>query len=196
MESTAVNVHSKTKTTVQVSTSCSFTLGFFSPSALWSYLNTIQMLSYLAMLNIELPLPLFALLTGSLDFNPLPNILSYVMPKEGPLPIYRAILIGYDTSQLIYNIGSIIFMLFLFLLAYPLLLLIQRLVKPKGKIYNLAGKGIANYRWNVFTRLIIQTYIELELAAVFQIQAFKDFSYDWSGKLNLVLGSIFLVRFI
>jgi hypothetical protein len=195
-QSTAVSIHSKTQTTVQVSTSCSFTLGFFSPSALWGYLNTIQMLSYLAMLNIELPLILFAFLTGSLDFNPLPNILSYMMPKEGPLPIYRAILIGYDTSQFIYNIGSILFTLFLFLLAYPLLLLVQRLVKPKGKIYNLAGKCIANYRWNVFTRLIIQTYIELELAAVFQIQALKDFSYDWSGILNLVLGSIFLVRFI
>ena len=91
------------------------------------------------MLNIELPLLLFATLSGVGDFNPLPNFIEYVIPVEGPSPEYRVMLLGYDTCQFLINIGGIITTLLISILTYPLLYSIKQVLgkrRAEGYLYN------------------------------------------------------------
>jgi hypothetical protein len=137
---------------------------------------------------------LFATLTSMRSYNPIPNIITYFMPEKGPRPLQRASLLGYETGQFLINIGDIVTSLFISLGVFLILIIINKILPDKYN-HKLIGQKvrqyIQDYKWNVFTRFYIESYIELGIAATIQIFNMKDISnYD---DLNININIIFAV---
>jgi hypothetical protein len=172
-------------------------MSFSSTTQLWSFINTIQLLSLISLLNVDLPMMLFAALISSRSYNPIPNIITYMIPEKGPRPFRRASLLGYETGQFLLNIGDIITALFITIGTLPILIIIKKVLPQRYQMKYIGKKVsqlIQDYRWNVFTRLYIEGYIEFAVAALIQLYT-KSYLSDYSD-YNMMINFIFAVLMI
>jgi hypothetical protein len=132
-----------------------------SPSAAWGLISSIQLLGYIPMMDIDLPLALVEYFKASLDFNPLPNLFSYFVFEEGSVPVC-AERQGFDSSNFLDNAGQLLTTSFLLALSWPLCCLF-------GLVSKHFRKAASEYRWNYFTRFVIQGSVELLVAALVQV---------------------------
>jgi hypothetical protein len=197
-DSDAQELASQGSTASSSITTIAAAMSFSSTAGLWNLVNTIQLLSVLPLLNIELPIMLFATLISMRSYNPIPNIMSYIMPEKGPRPFRRASLLGYETSQFFINIGDILTTLSITLVLLPILIVIKKILPDKYHqkfIGKKVKQYIQGYKWNVFTRFYIECYIELAIAAAVQIFAMKDISdyKDFNIDINIIFAVLILV---
>jgi hypothetical protein len=150
------------------------------------------------MLNIDIPILLFGLLSGLRGYSPIPNLISYMMETEGPKPYNKAVLMGYDSSQFLLNCGDMLTIIFITIILFPVFFLVKKLIPTKFSttwIYGFFLSCFLEYRWNVFTRFFVESYIEIAIAAIMQIWVAGDSSIYESSNLiaNLVLSLPILV---
>jgi hypothetical protein len=141
----------------------SLSLGFISgnPAAAWGLMSSTQLLQFIPMMDIHFPLALKAYLKSSADFNPLPNLFSYFAAQEGPVPAC-AQRQGLDSSDFLENAGRFLTTFVLCFLCLPVLCLL-------GLLSSWFIRLAFEYRWNFFSRFIIQGLVELQVAAFVQL---------------------------
>jgi hypothetical protein len=193
--SKAQELHSKGGTATGGIAGSMMLLSLSSLSGLWFFINVIQMYSFLPLLNVDLPIMLFALLASLRGYCPVPNLMEYMIPIEDPKPPYRAGLLGYETSQFLYNSGEMVSAL-LFSISIEVFLMLVRLILPKKWSNSILGKVLNNLvsecRWNLFIRFFIESYIEIGIAAGIQLLKIKDISNlnSLNQIVNILFGSI------
>jgi hypothetical protein len=197
-DSNAELLNSRGSTTSKSAVSGAVLFGITVPSGIWSFINTLQLMSLIPMLNIDIPILLFGLLSGLRGYSPIPNLISYMMDTEGPKPYNKAVLMGYDSSQFLLNCGDMLTTIFITIILFPVFFLVKKLIPTKFSntwIYGFFLSCLLDYKWNVFTRFFVESYIEIAIAAIMQIWVAGDSSIYESSNLiaNLVLSLPILV---
>jgi hypothetical protein len=162
-EANSVSSFTQASSTTAILASLTFGLMSGSPSAAWGLISCTQLLGYIPMMDIDLPLALAKYFKASLDFNPLPNLFSYFDSEEGSVPAC-AERQGFDSSNFLDNAGQLLTTSFLLALCWPFFCLF-------GLISKHFRKAASEYRWNYFTRFVIQGSIELQVAALVQVSS-------------------------
>jgi hypothetical protein len=163
----AVGSSARLITTVAISALAFSGLASGNMTAVWTLINSLQILSYIPMMDLSLPKPLFKFFTNLLSFGILPNIFQYFVPNEGPTVPKSAERIGTDTSLFLLNSGDLLTTFALSLVAIPLIYLGSRLN------YSLVRKHcvglLKDFRWNFFIRLAVEGYLELTFSCLLQV---------------------------
>ena len=129
------------------------------PSLIWTLIGTMQLLSYLSMININYP-PLLSQYFVSLNYFLIPNFFTYFW-------------VGIPQTSFFFTTGrDLSIMVFMLLLYYFLKILTTIL---KGKVLNLVRKLLLNFKWNCAIRIWIFCYAELVNGSLSQI-LYLDYS--------------------
>jgi hypothetical protein len=163
-------------TAVSASTAGGFATG--SMSSAWGMINNIQIIGYIPMMNINLPLALSSFFTSVLDFNLVPNVFENFQPDDSPKNIKSARKVGIDSSLFMVNCGATLTTFLAALLFWPLSCGLSKLRNHRvaGYFYDASTK----YKWNFFIRFVIEGYLDLLLAALFQLQ------FASAGSFNII----------
>jgi hypothetical protein len=159
-------------------------------ASVWAVVNTIQVLAFIPMCELNLPLPLSAFFTSLLNFNLIPNVFGYFVPDEASVSFSRAEAVGINSSVFLLNGGELITTFVLGLLLWPLSLFLLRV--KAAKIGDFFRKMAEDFQWSYFIRFCFESQLELTIAALLQMPKLSASSI--SLIMNSILASLVLVR--
>jgi hypothetical protein len=193
----AAKIQGQTRTQTMSISSTVLSFAITGSTSVWCFINTLQIISIIPLINVDLPDYLFAVLTGSRSYIPIPNFIGKLVPKEGSTSFYRAYLLGFSRPEFIYNTGEALSGIIAIILIYPILLLIRKLTRAKYSkkyLFKLLESYISNYRWNVFLRFLLESYLEITLSAFIQLYQYDFLISPSPNELaNFSICIIFLV---
>lgn len=135
-----------------------------NPSSIWTFLNTIILLSYIPLSSIPISERVSEFLSGfELEIIPIPNIFDYTLDYSYENPHPKALEFGIDTKLFLINTGEILTIFSANLLLIPFAWLLSR-CKCK-KIHKSFSKLLKNYQYGFFLRFWIQGYLDFCIAA-------------------------------
>jgi hypothetical protein len=129
--------------------------------------HNIQIVGYIPMMHIDLPIRLSSFFISVRDFNLVPNAFEYFVTDDSPQNIKSACRVGIDSSLFIMNAGELFTTFLLMLLFWPVSWLLSKSSNPKFAkyFYDVSSR----FRWSFFIRFLTEGYIDLTLAALFQL---------------------------
>ncbi|CAG9314446.1 unnamed protein product [Blepharisma stoltei] len=167
-------VTSQTTAAVQSIIGSSVAVSFINPNpaSLWSMMNILNYIAYLGLTKIPMTDSFYAFVTSMNGSYYLPNLFEYFIDKsQGTAPYTQAIKYGYDTDLFLINVGSAITALGAIVASLPVVYFLsncsQRYLAKK-----LAGI-LKNYKWSVFVRFWIQSYLDFTAAALIGLLNFS-----------------------
>ena len=177
----------------QASTSTSVGLSIISnPASAWVLINTLQLIIYLPISSNNLSQNLRDFCASFGDFNLLPNLFLYMFSESSSSrPSKNEREVGIDTSVFFINAGKNFTLLISFVFLYPLIFILWKL--QLGKLSQRLLKILKNYKYGIFIRYLIQSYLDLLIFSIIQIRS--DINMP-SGYFNLVISSVCMVIFI
>jgi hypothetical protein len=172
------------------SVSASIALGFVRGrmSSTWSLINTLQIIGYIPMMDLDLPLALSEFFKSVLNFSFLPSVFDVLVPGDGPSAVSSAQRVGIDTSLFIINAGELFTYSFALVCLWPLACLLTRLPEPKLAAYFREVSD--SYCWGFFLRFFIESYLDLVFASVFQLGSLSEVEYSSSILVSVGLALI------
>jgi hypothetical protein len=174
-------------TAVSSTTAASFSTG--SMSSAWGMINNIQMIGFIPMMDIDLPLGLKSFFVSVLTFNLVPNFFEYFEPDDSPKNIESACRVGKTSSLFMSNAGELFSTFFIMLLFWPVTCSLA-----KAKNHKVAGyfyDASSSYKWSFFIRFLIEGYLELTFAALFQLHSMTLSSFNLIA--NMCFAAAFMV---
>jgi len=132
----------------------------------WIFLNTIQVLSYLPLINIEMPNRLSEFLQGVNPLGSLPNLWDFVQTFNCDSPDLNPKFYdyGFTCKHFIYNTGELLLCFLIGILAFFLLLVLY--ISKCKYCRNVLTSKLGSYKWAYFYRFWMQSYIELAFPVV------------------------------
>jgi hypothetical protein len=141
-----------------------------SPSMMMSMLNTVQFISYLPLMNLDIEPQLRALLIGSNPFANLPNYaLKVIDPDDFEVPFPRAEDYGFETSGFVVNIGKNILVLVSLLASHLVVAGLSRCCCVSVRLY--FRKMLQCYHLDNYVLFILASFIELHVQASVQLRS-------------------------
>lgn len=132
----------------------------------WSFLNTIQIFSYLNLLQVKMPLILKSYIESQEDYYISYNLLQNIM-NDSQKPYKKAQDFKYPYSNLVLNTGKPLFILYVIICIHLLSKISLRFAK--GKLKLLLNKVSMMFSYGVYLRFLIQMYIEFSVPALLQL---------------------------
>ncbi|OMJ83264.1 hypothetical protein SteCoe_15852 [Stentor coeruleus] len=140
-----------------------------NPSAVWSLINTIQIISYISLGSAPLTPRLKNFLGSFGQYNIAPNVAYYIFaPNSTSEPYLEARRFGLQTSVFWLNTGSMFTIFFVACVLWPVLLILSKFKLFENRKLT---KIIENYRYSFFIRFIIQTFLDVGIYAIIQIRS-------------------------
>ena len=128
----------------------------FSPTSLFDFMNTAEILGVVILFNMDLYPVLSSFLLGAQTFSIIPNIFSFfINQNEGVALPQKDLDYGNSTNLFLLNDGNQIFIFILFLLILFALLLLSLKTKFKTKL----RRPLAYFKYGFFLRFLIQNYL-------------------------------------
>jgi hypothetical protein len=158
IEANSVSSYTTTATTIAVLSALPLSVISGESSSAWTLQSGTEMLQYIPMMDIDFPLALVEYFKASADFNPIPNLFSYFAAEEGSVPAC-AQRQGVDSSSFLENAGQVLTTFGICFLFWPLSCLL-------GLISRYFIIVALEYRWNFFSRSIVQSSHKLQVAAL------------------------------
>jgi hypothetical protein len=144
-------------------------------SNFWSFLNNIQIGSYLSLLKITMPPRTLGASKAFSTFNFIPNLFKLFLDKKGPEIESLYTENDIETVQFLINSGKILTILCIFLTSYLILKIIHQgayFLNRESKLTKMLSIVINQFEWNGFTRLYFQTYADLSFYSMLNISYF------------------------
>lgn len=154
-------------TAMTVSTIAGMTSG--NMSSAWSLINTIQMLAYIPMMNIDLPIQLSSFFKALFSYNLVPNIFNYFIHDDSPRNSRSARRDDIDSTLFLVNAGQLLSSLLVGLAIAPFIWLLS--IINVRRIKEFFESMLQSYCWNYFIRFALEAYLEILFASVFQVRA-------------------------
>lgn len=143
-----------------------------NPAAAWAILNTIQFVTYFPLNSNSLTPGIRAFCMGIGDYNLLPNAMEYIFsPNSTSSPYKEASDYGVTSSVFWINIGPNISVFLAILAIWPFIFFISKL--KIGKIAVKSAKFLGNYKYSIFLRFWIQTYLDVGVYSLIQLKAVR-----------------------
>jgi len=164
-------------------------------SLLWTMINTLQVIEFLPLLNVNLPsfsLEVFKLLSIShFDFLPFDiifdefNVTDYTSPYT-----YNFEVVGYESREVIQNLIDIVTLSFIFvvlILAYGL----SKMLFKRYKMGRWSGKQFSKWKYNNTITFMKETYLPITIFALVNLKLYSkpEFIFEY---LNLILSIVYL----
>ena len=155
--------------TAKIGASVGLTASIMSnPTALWSVLNTIQLIIFLPLNSVPYPKKLKNMSKSLVDYNFFPNVFSYfIEPYCTSKPYKQAYDFGITSSVFFINTGKIIFILIAIVLYLCAFYMCGIFFMSSEKFKRLSLK----YKFNVLLRFWIQSYTEIGFFSVIQLKS-------------------------
>jgi hypothetical protein len=136
-------------------------------SSAWVLINSIQIIGFIPMTNVELLIGLSSFLKSVLDLKSIPNLFKYFISDDSPLNFQSARRVGKHSSLFLVNGGQLITILLLMLALWPGIYFTSK--APYAKMARRLCEVSANYKWSFFIRFVIEGYLQLTFAALLQL---------------------------
>ena len=182
---------------IAMATSLSSIFTNTQPSMVWATFNTVQILSYLPLQNIQFPPDLENFLILIQSINILPNLCLFMnlYNCNSPEIIVPFVIYGYTCSYFVTNIAQTVLAFVILILSLLCFWIFYKTTGGKAQEYFL--KRIKDFKYNALIRFWIESFIEIVIASVISANTviYMQFDlYSFSDSLNSVLGVIFIVR--
>ena len=170
-----------------------------TPASLWSFINSIQMLIYIYMFDLDLDERTSGYLLGLRKYNLFPNVfelfgMDYGISHQFP----KAHKLGYYTNSFMVNVGEWISCFLFFVFVYYLIYFVNKAFRDtkfrSSRINRMLVQKIKSYKYGFFIRFWIQCYIEF-IVSFFLAVLSTDFAIVEQA-LNFYFAVLFGVRFI
>jgi hypothetical protein len=124
------------------------------------------------------------------DFNIVPNVFEYFEPDDSPKNTKSARRVGIDSSLFMVNCGETLTTFLAALMFWPISCAptLVRNHRIAGYFYDASTK----YKWNFFIRFVIEGYLDLLLAALFQLQFVEASSFNVIANCALAVIALFI----
>jgi hypothetical protein len=163
--------------------------------SMWALLNTIQILTYLPVLNIKLPARTLGVCKGfSTSLNIMPNLFRNFVPESKTNIDKRFHEGGFNTSQFILNAGKSFTILCIIVLEYFTLKIIRYALSYStrySKLKNFIENTLIKMKWNSFLRLYIEMYLDISFSAMLSLSYYTLGSSEEVAEF--ILSIIFLL---
>jgi len=144
------------------------------PAALWSTLNTIQILSLIPFTSIPLSPRLSGFFTGLSRTGFVPNFAEYLVDKNITNKHKRSYDYGIRSKVFLYNAGKPLSILAGFLVFLPF---IQALTKIRNrKFYKKVSLLLNHYKYGLIIRFWIEGCLEISIACAVQLYGLPELS--------------------
>ena len=156
----------KTGAAVGTSAALGLSLMSMSPGGIFNFLNTAETIYTVYLFNIEFYPPLGSFLVNLIPSSLIPNPFSYLISSDKGvtmLPKYQTY--GSNTNLILLNAGENIAAFVLFILAFFLFLIIDRIKLFKGKF----TKILYYYKFGFFLRYWIQSFLGNSISCIIGI---------------------------
>lgn len=141
-----------------------------SPSFMWSFMNSMDVIAYLPLNSITYPggLVLYFSTLGSL--NLLPNPATYLFSISNTSePYLEARRFGFETSYFLYNNGILTAYFIVYVSLIPIFFIGSRIFK--NSIGLKCSNYLKNYKYGFFLRFWLQSYINIGILSIIQIRS-------------------------
>jgi hypothetical protein len=157
-------------------------------SVLWSFLNMLQLISYIPMKNIPLPQVLVDFLVDILNVDIVPSFFNIAV-EDDRFPSANVQRLKVDSVVFMINTTHSLTVLLTSLAVWPVLKLLSKL--PDSFLQKLVLKRLESLKWNFFLRFFIEAYMELTFFAFLQL---KCWTFEaWFVGFCTILSGMFLV---
>ena len=167
---------------------------FSNPVVLWSFVNTIQLLCFIPLANVNLTTEIQGILAGLRSYNIFPNIFEWFYFGGSPLENIRAVKLGFSTNSIILNTGKETTAFIAFMLQYLIFYLMSLRQFPVKFVDSHVRKGLLEYKYGFFLRYSIQYYSEFCISVLLGLTYATLSSTD--GLINFLLALALFVQFI
>ena len=157
----------KVSTAMAVAAGAAFATAVVSnPASCWILLNTIQLITYFPLCSIDFSEDMLGFFQGIGSYNAMPAyVKSSISTTSSKAPNERIQRIGIHSSVFIANFGKNALVLFVYIALVPIIFA-GLILKP---LRQRCIKMLQNYKFSVFIRFFIQTYLDIVLFSVIQI---------------------------
>jgi hypothetical protein len=188
-QAAAIGATTAAASTTSVSTSIALSFSSGSMSSTWGMINNIQIVGYIPMMHIDLPIGLSSFFKSMQGFSLVPNLFQYFVTDDSPKNFESARRVGIDSSLFLMNAGELISTFFLTMLFWPVSCALSNCSNPKLAKY--FSDVSSSFRWSFFIRFVIEGYINLTFAALFQLHNATAASFSLLA--NVCLAGVFMV---
>ena len=129
------------------------------------------------------------------SYNMVPNIFERLIDKNvSSVPYHEANKIGIKSSVFFINAGSDLTVLIIFLIFLPLVLLFAR--TNFGKVSRKFEEKLHEYRYDVFIRFWIQTYLNFGVFALLNYESVRNNKDSLIGGASYMVSRIFSIFYL
>ena len=159
----------KVSKAVSAAASAAFTSTLFTnPASCWVLLNNIQLISYFPLCSIDFSQEMIDFYQGIGNYNPIPDVFKSILSEtSSEAPNEKCKRVGITTTVFWANFGKNVISLVGYLCLIPIILIGLIFKSLRGKCFKL----LKNYRYSLFIRFFIQTYLEILLFSILQINS-------------------------
>ena len=162
-----------------------------NPAGLWSFINTVQLLCFIPLANIDLPPSILGTLIGFRSYNIFPNLPAYLYHGGETHTFTRATELGFPTSSIILNDGKQA-SAFVICISLSWILFSLSIFPCWCKfIKEFFQSTLEQYRYSFFLRYGIQNYLDFCIACLLALLSMEFGDYD--EKINCILAFISIV---
>lgn len=141
-----------------------------NPAAAWALINTIQLLAYLPLNKIPISEELNDFFLSLGGYNIIPNSMQYSFSStDTTSPYTEAQDYGIKTAVFLINIGPTITLFIAILCCWPIAYILSRC--NYDKIRKKSLKFMKTYKYGIFIRLWIQSFVEFGIFAAVQLRS-------------------------
>jgi hypothetical protein len=187
-QSSAIEALAQTALAVVVSSSFAGSLITGNMSSAWAMINNLQLIGYIPMMDLNLPISLSSFFKSMLSFNLVPNLFQYFVHDDSPRNFESARRVGVDSSLFIMNTGELFTTFLCMLMYWPVSCMLSKCSNHKVARYFYAVS--LSFRWSFFIRFVIEGYIDLTFATIFQLH--NATASSLSVLVNVCLAGLFM----
>jgi hypothetical protein len=145
-------------------------ISLFNPnfSSLWSFLSSIQLISFLYLLNVPVSERTRGLLVGLRKYLIFPNIFYYLLDDDGISHQFSKLEdFKYRKNSFLVNSGTTLSMFLFGIALFVLMKIFEKILRSfsKTKLKKNLKEFFENYKYSFFIRFWIQNYAEIAVSA-------------------------------
>ena len=163
-----------------------------NPTALWSFINTIQLLCFIPLSNVDLPPEIQGTLVGLRSYNVFPNIFQRFYHGGNTPNNTRAVALGFVSDSVILNAGKEVTSFGIFLCYYFVFYLLSFITCRIEFIRDFVKETVMEFKYGFFLRFAIQYYLEFCVTCLLAINSAAFANTD--EIINFALAVLLTVR--
>lgn len=165
-----------------------------NPAALWSFINTIQLLCFATLSGVDTTPEIQGVLEGLRSYYLFPNTIEYVYQDDSTHPYDKAKKLGFETNSLFINVGKPLTAFAFFLVYYFLFFLLSKCDLRCNFLNEFVKATATEFKYGFFIRYSIQNYLEICVSCLISI--FAHDTSDVKNIINLSFSILFSVTLI